>query len=170
MYSGDITQPSPEGLSRVLRESVARDPVKFAPEAMKFAAVDPTYGRGLIMGLEGCMKANTEVDWRQPLELCRWVVGQPRKIDGRKTVRFEQDPDWGYCRRAIASMLQAGLAGNTEAFGPDLRDSIWQVLLPLTDDPNPSPEQESKSTRDAYNRGTRDRHPISGSFGTSNPL
>ena len=46
------------------------------------------------------------------LELCRWVVAQPYEIPGRDPNSFDdhKDPHWGWSFKAVADLLQIGLA------------------------------------------------------------
>jgi len=136
--------PSPEGLGRVLQEVVADDPQRFAKGAEKFKTLDPTYVRALISGLEVALKKQKNFEWSPVLKLCRWVVEQPREIPGRKAEIMEADPDWGWTRKAIAHLFLTAFDGDKGKVSFEAREEIWDILKPLTDDPDPTPKDEER--------------------------
>lgn len=140
-------EPSPEGLGRTLASVVLESPRRFAAEAERFEGLDPTYVRALLFGLRDGLKQREAFDWKPVLRLCRWVMGQPREIPGRKVDRWEADPDWGLTRKAIAELLSSGLEGGDGEIPFELRQEVWSVLRPLTDDPEPTPEYEERYGR-----------------------
>ncbi len=143
--SGDLTSPSSEGLGRELTAMVASVPERFASRAEQFQELDPTYVRALLSGFCDAAKQKRSFSWRPVLELCHWVMEQPREIPGRKR-RLDRDPGWIWTRKTIASLLSGGFESQA---GPaeipfELRRSAWNVLKPITDDPNPTPEDEAR--------------------------
>jgi len=135
---------SPEGLGRVLASVVAEEPGRFAEQAERFQGIDPTYVRALFEGLRQAIEQHKQAfNWDQVLRLSHWVVTQPKEIPGRKVPHFRKDPDWGWTRKAIAELLEAGFRENT-AFPMAYRERAWAILLPLTEDPDPTPEDESR--------------------------
>jgi len=135
--------PSREGLGRELASVVESDPERFAAEAPRFAGLDPTYVRALLGGLARAAEAGRAFDWGQLLELCGWVVRQPPELPERPR-RDDEDPGWGWTRKAIAGLLAAGF--HPDAGGPpfDLRDRAWDILRPLTEDSDPTREDEAR--------------------------
>ncbi len=136
-------EPSPEGLGRELVKVISQTPERFAGEAIKFKDLDPRYVRALICGLREAAKQRKMFDWEPVLELCQWVVEQPREIEGRTVRRLEADPHWGWTRTEIARLLGVGFDKKIIPF--NLRSTAWEVLLPITDDPDPTPEDETRS-------------------------
>ncbi len=141
--SGDWFGPSKEGLGRQLASIVQAEPERFVREAQLFAATNPTYVRALVSGLMAAAKEDRPFDWAPVLGLCDWVVRQPRKIQERRGTD-DEDPDWGWTRKAIGSLLSAGFAEGAASLPFDLRDRAWTVLRTLTDDPEPTPEYEAQ--------------------------
>src|SRR6266852_5612741 len=137
--------PSPEGLSRELSGAVEEDPLRFAQEAQKFQEVEPTYVRGLISGLRDAVNKERKFEWMPVLKLCQWVLEQPPD-PGDRGSPFERDRGWGWTRMAIADLLGDAFAGPARV--PfDLRQEVWNVLLPLTDDPDPLPKEETEEAQ-----------------------
>lgn len=144
--SGGLMGPSIEGLARELKALVASDPEPYAREAARFKDVDATYVRSLLLGLEETLKEKKAFPWDPVLELCHWVVAQPREIPGRSVqVPYEdRDPDWGWTRKAIASLLSRGFESQSVTIPFSLRSVAWDILYPLTEDPEPTIEYEAR--------------------------
>jgi len=138
----DLTEPSPEGLGRELSSAVAQNPTRFSLEAMKFVGLDPTYVRSLLSGLREVIKQKRVLDWPPVLDLCRWIVNQPREIPGREKSHGEADPDWGWTRKTIAELLSSGFEEGESCINYKCRSLVWEILRQLTDDPDPTPEHE----------------------------
>lgn len=140
--------PSPDGLARVLTGVVAKEPERFAAASDRFRDLDPAYVRGLLNGLRDAVKQGCVFPWSPVLDLCQWVVEQPREISGREVQHRELiehhdlDPDWGWTRKAIADLLESGFEAGESAVPSELRKEAWGVLLPLTHDPEPDAEYE----------------------------
>lgn len=142
---GSFGEPSPEGLGRVLASVVAEDPTRFASAAVSYRELDPTYVRALLSGLRDSLRQQQKAfAWAPVLQLCQWVVEQPREIPNRQVSDFDADPDWGWTRKAIADLLFAGFEDGQGTIPIDLRDKVWSILKPLTDDPDPTREHEDK--------------------------
>jgi hypothetical protein len=137
-------EPSPEGLGRVLSSVVAEDPQRFAVVAVWFQGLDPTYVRALLVGLREGLQQQMAFEWAPVLQLCRWVIDQPREIPGRKVNTLGADPDWGWTRKAIADLLSAGLERGSGEIPIEMRREAEGILRPLTDDPDPTPEDEER--------------------------
>ncbi len=139
-------EDSAEGLGRSISPAVAAEPEKYATRAMAFVGLDPTYVRSLIDGLRQAKKARRPFPWEPVLELCEWVVAQPRVIAGRVITGDEDDadPDWGWARKEIAGLVEDGLVGDVGLLPQHLRDRVWGLLAGLSDDPDPTPDHERR--------------------------
>lgn len=140
-WSGDRLL-SPEGLGRELTALVASDPGRFAEHAVRFQELDPTYVRAFLSGLRDAAKANLAFPWLPVLQLCQWVVAQPREISDRKSQYADLDPGWVWTRKTIANLLVGGFE-SAPMIPFELRSAAWAVLKPLTDDPEPNQEHEA---------------------------
>ncbi|MEA2162151.1 MAG: hypothetical protein QOK37_278 [Thermoanaerobaculia bacterium] len=142
--------PTREGLARQLQPIVKTRALEFAAAAESFIGLDPTYVRVIIAGLEDAVKENVCMDWRSALALCAWAVEQERAIPGRNQKGFDDDPDWSWTWAAIARLLRSGFLAKDDAALPiALREMVWRVLAPITNDPDPDTERE-KEDRDPY--------------------
>jgi hypothetical protein len=124
---------------------VSGDPSRFADGALLFVDLDPTYVRALLFGLREALKQGRSFTWPSVLKLCQWVVSQPREIAGRiSDGPTDIDPDWGWTRKAIASLFSEGFDEEKTGIIPtDHREAVWSVLHDLTDDPDPTAETEA---------------------------
>ncbi len=142
--SGEWDAPDAEGLGHQLNRLVLEDPAKFAAEAKRFEGLDPTYIRSFIGGIQEVAKAEKVFSWKEVLELCAWVMSQPREIPGRTPQKFDIDPDWSWTRMAIVRLLNAGFEEGKGSIPIELREQAWSLLEALTKDPDPTSEDESK--------------------------
>src|SRR6266511_540172 len=142
--SGDIMTLSPEGLGRTLTTVVTLAPERFAADTGRFIGLDPTYVRALLQGFQDATKQKRAFAWPQIMELCHWVIEQPRENPGRERKDTDADPDWGWTRKAIADLLRASFEEHPAMIPHELRASAWAILKPLTNDPDPTPEHEER--------------------------
>jgi hypothetical protein len=133
--------PSPEGLGRLLSSVVAENPMPFSAEAVRFHGLGPTYIRAVMTGFREALKQKKGIEWSWVLNLCQWVVDQPREIPGRKKIR-SVDPDWCWARKSIASLISAGFEEGAACISFDQRSIVWRILHVLTNDPDPTPDHE----------------------------
>ncbi len=130
---------SREGMARTFSGAVAARAMEWSGVALQFKPLDPTYVRSLLSGLEPAARANQSLDWGAILGLCSWVMEQPREFEQPRT--REEDPDWSWARRTIASLLRGGLRRDL-GLPFEHRELVWSILERLGRDPSPSPEQE----------------------------
>ena len=149
--SGESMSPSYEGLGRELTGVVSSEPGPFAASSMGFRGLDPTYVRAFFSGLRDATKQGRAFEWSPVLSLARWVLDQPHKVRGRKlsdeayAARHDLDPDWEWTRKAIADLVSEGFETGSEARMPfELRFRVWDVLAPITEDEEPTPEYEAR--------------------------
>jgi len=140
--TGDWMAPSREGVGRGLSSLIGNEPARFAEDATKFQEVDSTYIRALIEGLAEALKKGLTFSWSPVLQLCQWVVTQPREILGRNEDQREADPHWGWTFSAISDLLSAGVETNAIPF--ELRGQVWKVLEQLARGEEPTKISEGK--------------------------
>jgi hypothetical protein len=138
--SGHPMEASVSGLGQQLGSLVTSEPERFSAEAEKFEGLDPTYVRALLQALAEPAKQKRLLNWQKVLSLCRWVVDQPRGSSPQKAILGERDPDWSWTRKAIANLLARGF--ESDAIPTGARNEAWYVLECLTNDPEPTPEDE----------------------------
>lgn len=139
----EFMSPSPEGLGRELQKIIILNPNNYAENAEKFIGLDPTYLRAIFGGFREVASQNNSLSWAPILNLCDWVMSQPREIPGRKRDLESFDSDWGWTRKAIAYMFIAGFQQGTSEIPFSLRKNVWDVLSQITNDPNPTLEDET---------------------------
>ena len=135
--------PTPEGLGRTLTEVIKNRASLFSSTSLDFKVLDPTYIRALITGLAEASKGKIDFSWDSLLELCNWVVIQPKEFPNpQKQKIIDRDPDWGWTRKSIIDLLDSGFSTNTLPF--NYREKAWQILKLLTDDHEPTQEYENE--------------------------
>lgn len=135
-------EPTIRGLGRTFEEVVVDRAAEFAAVAGRFEALDPTYVRSFLSGLETAIEADASVPWDQPIRLMASVLEHPfdHEDDMPESGR---DPGWSWTRGQAASLIQEGVADRDNRIPFELRQQVWSVLEPLTRDPHPTPADES---------------------------
>lgn len=121
-----LGNPTIEGLARKLAQVVATEPVQFGRSARRFKGLHPLYIRALLQGLrEG--SESYALDWPAVLDLCAWTVEHS-----------EDGSAWRLARVEVALILSRGFTQGPCQMPVDLRTRAWQILRPLTEDPDPA--------------------------------
>jgi hypothetical protein len=148
-----IHATSPEGLGRALAGAVKEDPAKFSANVELFANLDPTYVRSLLEGFHLASQNGLAIEWAPILRLCHGVVERPSVVAAPgTTVLFGPDTDWNWARGMVQVLLEAGLAEGPAQIPIELRAEVWKALVPLTSDPDPTPEREAEIAARSDNR------------------
>jgi hypothetical protein len=78
-----------------------------------------------------------------------WVVKQGREIPGRPVDdSWDIDPDWGWTRTEISRLLESGFNAKQNQVPYELNHSVWKVILPLTEDSNPTALEDDGTSMD----------------------
>jgi hypothetical protein len=142
--TGEWRSPTPEGLGRDLSAAVRAQPQRFAADANKFRDLDPTYVRSLLWGLREAAANREEFPWPAVLQLSVLAVDQPPDPPGRDTTFGDLDPGWSWTHKTIADLIGIGLNTGPSEIPYELREAVWEVLEPLTDHEEPTPEYEER--------------------------
>ena len=147
--------PTPEGLGRAFKEVVKNRPAEFAAVADRMKRLDPTYVRHFLSGLEAAIKEGTSVPWEPLIRLMAFVLDQPIEAeDGSPDL--DRDASWTWARGEVASLMQEGVADRDNRIPFELRGAVWDVLEPLSREPNPTPVYE-----ETFDYGSMDPYTMS---------
>jgi hypothetical protein len=133
-------EATPDGLAAILRTVIARDPGCFADNAVALTAVEPLYVDALLSGLREAAAQNRSFGWDNVLTLCRQVVSVPYVGPDESGIR--PDRALGWARKSTVDLLRQGFTSGPAEIPIRLRREVWDVLLPLADDPDPTPTEE----------------------------
>lgn len=136
--------PSPLGIEAFLRNMASKSPQRFARWAGSFKEVHSTLIDGLMMGLYQGIKNKQVIEWGPVLDLCEWAVKQPREINNPEGSHKDLDTHWGGAWQGIARLLTAGFENGPTEIPVEFRKRVWDILEPITDDPNPTQEYEKE--------------------------
>ncbi len=133
---------SMEDLGRVVKEVVEERAPEFAAIADSFATLEPTYVRHCLDGFQSAIKNGVQFDWWPVLRLMSSVMGHPfeENDDDRD---WDRDPGWRWVRGEVASLIQTGIGDRDNRIPFRFRETVWQILDTLMNDPNPSPAYEA---------------------------
>ncbi|MCG2660205.1 MAG: hypothetical protein L6437_08180 [Kiritimatiellae bacterium] len=148
--SGERRTPTPDSLGSAVGGVVEEQPDRYAAEIERFmdADIDPTYVRHIISGFCRALENGKPLPYGQVFKLCKGVVDQPANIPGRvvpKGLRegLEVDRNWRNARIEIARLIEKSLEEKAK-LPFELREEVWAIIQPLTDDPEPDAEYEKK--------------------------
>ncbi len=155
--TGNWEAPTPDGLGTVFSSFVAEHPEKYTDEIDRFLDnnLDPTYIRYTISGFSRAIENGDPVSYEKVFKLCKWVVDHPRDVPGRQITKglredFEIDVGWSKTRHEIARLIEEVFKKKAE-LPYSLREIIWNIIEPLTNDPEPDLEYESKYDGESLN-------------------
>lgn len=142
--SGKSMAPSPEGLSRTLSEAIKTNIDRYKHVASLFKGLPPTYIRGILQGFRDNLSNIDHQSWPEIIDLSEWVLSQEYDVEAECDLDSDEDPGWSWCRKTIASLLDAGLKKGEGQIPIDLKEKVWDLILQLTQDPDPTPAHEAE--------------------------
>jgi hypothetical protein len=156
--------PSLEGLAEALAVVAERDPHRISRLAPQLCNLRPAYVQWLLHGLSEAIREKRSFDWSSLLDLLTWVVAQPREISGGRGGDYgDSDPGWVWTRREIAGLLERGLNDRDVCAVPlQERQRVWQTIVAVSEDPDPTPEHEERY-------GGHNMDPLTLSLNTTRP-
>ena len=147
--SGDLMSDSRDGLARTIEAAVSQNPKKYAGESEKYRILHPKYVRGFIEGFRLGASEGRRFLWQPVLELCQWVVDQPRdfpqEIIELSVGDDREETNWIWTRKRIVNLIEEGLKDKENVEIPfKYRKNVWSTLEILTNDPDPEVDSEKK--------------------------
>ena len=133
------------GLRTEIEVLVFSDPGRYAAEAERLSGLRPTFVRAILEGIRRSVKEGQGLQpdcWPSVLGLCAWVVRQAQDAPTGEEKYGLRGTAWRSLRRTITDLLGGAFDRQTNSIPWTLRESAWAVLLPLTDDSDPSPDRE----------------------------
>ena len=128
--------------------------------------------RPFISTMQEAVNEGKPIKFEPVFELCRWVVQQPREQDTRPFPTEKHDlvdPDWQWCRDRIVDFVSTCCK---KPVSLKHRESLWDILQPLTHDPDTdyissTREQEDIRFRDFLDQSLNNprAHAVNAIFG-----
>ena len=149
--SGDQEVATPDGLGSSISGVIASAPKRWAAGLKHFEdeALDPTYHRHIVSAFCRLAQEGKSFPYAEVFAFCRWVVRLPREIpgrvveDGRRRL-FVRDENRRPVRLEVARLVDRTLE-RTKKLDPALSSVIWEIIEPLTRDPDPTLERERET-------------------------
>lgn len=137
------TGPSRKGLSDELEKVVASDAARFVHASGTLVSLEPSYLVGILTGFERATKTAWRPEfWPPILCLCKAVCARTFN-----TPVIDEDEDaeraTRWVRQAVESLVSAGLRQGEAQLPIELRKSVWDILIVVSDDPEPTMEVEA---------------------------
>ena len=136
-------QPSREGLGHMLTNAIEEEPERFAQKALQYRVLDATYVSAILAGFENAARQKRSFPLLPVLDLCFWVIQRQVKSTNRKRVASGLAKQWDPARKSITHLLSLGFESGSVEIPIDLHFKVWEVLQPLTEDEDPTPDHEA---------------------------
>ncbi len=135
-------KPSADVVSRELIRIASSNPDSFQePTARNLDGLDPTFAHAIALGLRQATQQGRAAPWSFTLDLTRYVLSSPA-IGTRVGDIFDYEADWTSATVEIGSLLAASISG--DLVPADAADEVWDVLIELAGNANPTPEYEKQ--------------------------
>lgn len=139
--SEDPAGNSKEGIGRALTSSVANSPEKFYLEITRFKDLELVYVQAILSGFTEAVKGLMPIDWGAILDFCIWVIQLPYDPTIKGSRNKNENTYLGWSRNTALSLISEGMLKDVIPY--TLRTKVWDIIKPLTNDPDPTPEYEA---------------------------
>ena len=129
--SGDPMSPDEEGLALTLEAVVAKRPAEFLNARGLFQDGSVHYVSAVLAGLSQAVRDETSIDWTAAIDLMSWVAAQRG-----------DDSETRHARQRCVWLLSEGL--RVDLVDIRLRKAVWTIIDAMADDPDPTPEEDSR--------------------------
>lgn len=152
VQSDELLQPSSsiQGLIETLNRAAATAPLHFSRYARQFRALSPNYIEAILKGLIQASRQHQTMSWKGVLDLCLSVTHKRTRRAHNEHSRTQ--PQWKDACWQVIELLALGCAEASSNLPLTLREQVWAILYPLTQDSNPTPEEEQRFASDRSDR------------------
>lgn len=134
--------PSREGLRNEFTSFVAGNVDQFAATTDRLKSLSMGDINAFLFGIRKALEQERAIDWAHFLPFFRWIVEQPPEGGDQ---HLELDSTTRQTRQTVAEILSAGLSSDdTRGIAINLRTNVWEILLFLTRDSEPTPDYEAR--------------------------
>jgi hypothetical protein len=137
--------PSPEGLGRLLRQRVAKEPEKFLEDLSLLEALEPTYIRNIVAGLQDALRIGHPYDIAPALQFAKWASGHPN-VSYTPLGFLGRDIDWTWTRQGVAHFVLDVLTHGRTRLSLELNTALWVIITNLMSIEEPPAEVGSGSS------------------------
>jgi len=145
-------EPNHESLMHPLHEAARTRPAEFSSQADKWIGRDPTYVRGVIMGLSDAVTNKVRIEhWTAVLQLITWVLQQKDPPEsGDSDLWSGRDVGWTWTRQAVARLMERALTDKDSGLVEAEGERVWPVLNVLLQDRDPERAQSTGGDEDVH--------------------
>jgi hypothetical protein len=140
------SSPSISGLLEALKNAVLAVPLRFSRYGKQFCSLPPDIIVAILKGLTEAIRQQQSISWTGVLDLCLSVT-RKRTLHTRSG-RISTQPQWKDACWQTIELLTLGCREISSTLPLALREQIWMVLRPLTQDSNPTSGEERPFDRD----------------------
>ncbi|MCC7356752.1 MAG: hypothetical protein IT410_04055 [Candidatus Doudnabacteria bacterium] len=144
--SGDFSERmSSSGLGIIFGNVVAENPETYISVAGDLLSnkLKPLYIYHFLNGIKQTLKEPRVLDWKPVIDLCYSIIfvksGESLTKPGN-----DSEQNWDSVHMAIADLLGAALGDKNTSVSVDLQSPIWDIILELTKNEEPTIEDEER--------------------------
>lgn len=150
-YLSEYTEPSDpfssfssSGLGMNYSSVVSENPQKYVANCLILLEnkIRPLYVYQFLYGLKEAIKNNRCFNWEPVTDLCLKMLKSDLKNLPEPLNQYEQN--WHSVKRSVADLFGDGLGLKNCEIPAILRDKVWEILLHLTHDEEPTVEDERR--------------------------
>jgi len=102
--------------------------------------LDARYATPVLEALRQAIDSKAELSWRDVLPFAKWAIEE--SIASSAT---DPDEEWTAVRRTAIRFVARALSADKPAIPTTFRSTVWQIIEPLTRDPEPGDTDEQAS-------------------------
>lgn len=150
-YLGSYVEPndpfngfSSGGLGMTFAGVVTESPEKYVDDAKLLLEkkIRPLYIYQFLYGLKEALRKNKCFDWDPVIGLCHQIINLEISDLAKPASQHEQG--WHSVKRAMADLLGEVLGTKRCEIPIELREKVWEIIFHLTEDEEPTPEDEKR--------------------------
>lgn len=133
----DFEGPSLEGLAGSVRQRVSANPHEAVQYLSQVVDVGPQYISAILEALREGIKKEEVLEWEPLLTFLRRIVDQAH------TAADDIDR-WRWVSKCAASLIHDSVNAGPASIPLTFREAVWDILGRLAQNPDPTPEHESR--------------------------
>lgn len=153
--SADFEGPSEDGLAGSVRQRVSTNPRDAIHYLHQVVGVDPRYISAILEALRDAVRRKEGIEWQPILSFIARVVDEAQGA----TQSLDR---WRWVSKCAASLIDDSFDAGPASIPIALRDEVWQILSRLAEDPDPTPEHETRYGGDNMDPATLSLNTVRG--------
>lgn len=149
----DSIDEAKDGLALQLTKLVGSNPEKYSSLATNFASLESVYLNGFVRAFrEISVKKELKINWSSVLKLFKKIVANRAKDSNE-----DKDEELRWAAKSVIDVLQSAM--KADAIDPRYSKDILDIIVPLTNDPDPDEREKKRRDTDWYTLAINSNRP-----------